>query len=148
MMIDRIYISIWSVSAIILLCVAGIMDHTDDLTKQSQIVAEVISGEACSEGPLAMMGIASVINNRMKAENKSAYQIVTEKNQFYALTNPNRQIIFTDPKCSIPATQLAKIISELPDVVNGALYFKTKDEPRQKWHKSLLLTINNMEFWR
>ena len=95
-----------------------------------------------------MTGIASVIHNRMEAENKSAYQIVTEKNQFYALTNPNRKIIFADLKCSVPATQLSKILTEMPDVVNGAIYFKTKNEPRQKWHKQLVQTINTIEFWR
>lgn len=115
---------------------------------QTLIVAKTISAEACSAGPSVMFGVGSTIRNRMKLRNKTAYEIVTELNQYYGYTNKNRDKIFKDPKCSVPAKFIAKNINTLPDTVNGGIFFKFQNEVKQAWHKTLTETINDCEFYK
>lgn len=112
------------------------------------IIAQTISAEACSEGPHAMMGVASTIKNRMEQRGLTAYEVVTEKNQYYGLTNPNREKIFENPNCSEPALKLAQHVSDIPDIVDGAIYFKTVDEPLKSWHKIKTAQIGVVEFYK
>jgi hypothetical protein len=46
-------------------------------------VARTIAGEARGESPLGQSFVADVIHTRMMNKNKSAYEIVTEPNQFH-----------------------------------------------------------------
>jgi len=115
---------------------------------QQLIVAKVISAEACSAGNLVMLGVGSTIQNRMLAQNKSAYQIVTAKNQYYGYTNINRDKIFQDKQCRNTALFIAKNIQDLPDVTQGAVFFRFKNETKQTWHKTLTVIINNCEFYK
>lgn len=122
--------------------------YTAEMKQQTRVVAEVISAEACSEGPHAMLGVASTIRNRSEQRNLTAYQVVTEPNQYYGLTNPNREKIFSDVKCSEPAMQMAQHINDIPDIVSGAIFFKTVEEKRQPWHKIKTAQIGKVEFYK
>lgn len=133
---------------IILFCIIWVSFFAYDQPLRKIILAKTISAEACSEGAHGMMGVASTINNRMDQRSLSAYEIVTQPDQYYGLTNPNRDKIFEDPRCSGPAIWLAKNINELPDIVNGSIFFKTPEEKRQSWHKELTVIIGRLEFYK
>jgi len=116
--------------------------------KQTLEVAKVICAEACSENNLVMFGVGSTIRNRMIQKNISAYAVVTEKNQYYGYTNINKNKIFENIKCKTTAIFIAKHINELPDMVNGGIYFRFKNEPKQSWHKKLTQIIEKAEFYQ
>ena len=116
--------------------------------KQNIIVAKVICAEMCSEGNLAMQGVASTIQNRMTQYNKTAYEIVTEKNQYYGYTNINKNKIFEDKQCRETSLYLAKNITDLVDITNGALYFRVEDEKIQTWHNILTVKIGRIYFYK
>lgn len=120
----------------------------DRVIYREKIVAKVISAEACSEGAQGMLGVASTIKNRMDQRSLSAYEIVTQPDQYYGLTNPNRDKIFEDSRCSNPSKWLAKNINELPDIVDGAIFFRVINEIKQSWHKKLTTTIGRIEFYK
>lgn len=117
-------------------------------SKEIITIAKVISAEACSEGSLGMAGVASTIKNRISKSGLSAYEVVTKPNQYYGLTNKNRDKIFSDSRCSIPALFYARNINTIPDIVKGALFFKTPDEKIQKWHKEKTVTLGKLEFYK
>lgn len=138
--------------AIVLIILAvsllAIYSYMAQMKHQTRIVAEVISAEACSEGAHGMMGVASTIKNRMDIKDMTAYQVVTEPKQYAGLNNPNREKIFSNPQCSETAMLLAENIDEMPDIVSGALYFKTPDEARRPWHKVKTAQIGKLEFYK
>jgi len=121
---------------------------TGEIDNKHRIIAKTISAEACSEGAQGMMGVASTIKNRMDQRLLTAYEVVTEPNQYYGLTHPNRNKIFKDSRCADPAMWFAKSLDELPDIVDGAIFFKTPEEKRQVWHKELTVIIGRLEFYK
>jgi len=136
------------IGIILLFCLINIVCCVNTAQAQIVVVAKTIAAEACSEGPHGMMGVASTIKNRMDQRGLTAYEVVTELNQYYGFTHPNRDKIFSDPKCSGPALRLAKDIDKLPDITQGAIFFKTPEEKRQAWHKELTVIIGGLEFWK
>ena len=116
--------------------------------KQNIVIAKVICAEMCSEGNIAMQGVANTINNRMVQYNKTAYEIVTEKNQYYGHTNINRDKIFEDKQCRETSLYLVKNITDLVDITNGALYFRVEDEKIQAWHNILTIKIGRIYFYK
>lgn len=132
----------------LMVSLGNIAQYNIDINQQTKIVASVISAEACSEGTLVMFGVGSTIRNRMIQNQMSAYEVVTAKNQYYGYTNKNRNKIFQDTRCSIPAMFIAENINKLPDMVNGAIYFRFKNEQKKHWHKNLTQTINTCEFYK
>ena len=115
--------------------------------KQNIIVAKVICAEMCSMGNIAMQGVANTIQNRMVQYNKTAYEIITKKNQYYGYTNINKDKIFEDKKCRETSLHLAKNINTLIDITNGALYFRLEDEKIQTWHNILTIKIGRIYFY-
>jgi len=111
-------------------------------------VAKVICAEMCSEGNISMYGVANSIQNRMKLNNKTAYEIVTEKNQYYGYTNINKNKIFEDKQCRETSLYLSRNITDLVDITNGALYFRVEDEKIQTWHNILTVKIGRIYFYK
>ena len=116
--------------------------------KQTLEVAKVICAEVCSEGNISMQGVANTIQNRMKLNNKSAYEIVTKRNQYYGYTNINKNKIFENKQCRDTSLYLAKNIDNIIDITNGAIYFRVENEQRQAWHKTLTIKIGRIYFYK
>jgi len=138
-----IYITVFITSFII-------AEHNLNKKKKIQTteVAKVICAEMCSEGSILMQGVANTIQNRMKLNNKSAYEIVTERNQYYGYTNINKDKIFKNKQCQEVAISLAENINNLIDITNGALYFRLDNESVRAWHKELTVKIKNVSFYK
>ena len=126
-----------------LICVPNSMA---EYSKEEIEVAKTISMEACSEGNIGMYAVANVIANRSIKYNKTPFEIVSQKNQFVGYTHKNRNKRFKE--CKKESLILAYNILILKDITNNALYFKTKKEKIQKWHKIKTITIKNHEFWK
>lgn len=89
---------------------------------QNTEVAKVISAEACGAGIKHMWAVSNVIAHRAKNKNKSAYEIVTQPNQFAGYNNKNKEKIYQG--CKKDADYLAKNIMKLKDITNGADCFR------------------------
>ena len=113
---------------------------------QEQIIAEVIAAEAAGEGERGLRAVACVIANRARAWNKTPYQIVTAKNQFYGYTAKNRHRLYLQVKPI--ADKLARNIMRLPDITGGALYFRTEQERLFPWCKNRTVKIGNHIFYK
>lgn len=113
---------------------------------QTQVVAEVIASEACGEGHIGMHAVANTIANRARIWNKTPYQIVTQKNQYYGYTASNRKQLYLTVKAT--ADKLAQNIMQLKDVTNDALYFRRPDEPMFKWCKIETYRHKNHIFYK
>lgn len=113
---------------------------------ENQVVAEVIAAEAGGEGYQGMFAVACTIANRAKLWNKTPYQIVTQKNQYYGYTAKNRHLLYL--RVCRTANQLAANILLLSDVTNGALYFRRLDESMFKWCKTETYRIGNHIFYK
>ncbi len=132
-----------------LLCIIMIISFSYIRQNNKDIeVAKVICAEMCSEGDAVMYGVANTIKNRMIKYNKTAYEIITEKNQYYGYTNKNKNNIFQNKSCKETSIYLAKNINDLKDITKGALYFRMSNEKIQPWHKTLTVVINNIYFYR
>lgn len=88
---------------------------------QKRIVATAISAEACGEGAHGMLAVASTIQNRVKRSGKSAYDIVTEPNQYHGHTARHRHKRYAE--CKDIANMLTDNIGHLQDITDGAIYF-------------------------
>jgi spore germination cell wall hydrolase CwlJ-like protein len=113
---------------------------------KTRVVASVIAAEAAGEGWEGMYYVANVIDNRAKKENKTPYQIVTARNQFFGYTAKNRSKLYSQVKND--ANKLAVGISIIRDYTHGALYFRKYDEPRKPWHKVETLRYKNHIFYK
>lgn len=119
--------------------------HTE-VDKETVEVAKVICAEACGEGYTGMYGVANVIANRAKLYNKTPYEIITQKNQFYGYTAKNKEKLFI--QCADIGLKLSEKIMELDDITNGALYFKRPEEKIRAWHNEKTFIYKNHEFWK
>jgi len=132
-----------------ILIVLGLFIFGDsrEMTERTE-VAKIISAEACSEGKLGMWLVGNTIANRVKLYNKTPYQIVTQKNQYFGYTNPNKDKIYKD--CKNIANMIAgKIYSNtLEDFTNNAIYYLRPDEKVRKWHKKRTITFKNHTFYK
>lgn len=115
-------------------------------TKQEIEVAKVISAEACSEGKIGMWAVANTIANRSRTWNKTPYEIVTQKNQYYGYTNPNKEEIYLG--CKRIANELSKHIMQLKDITNGAMYYLLPNERLRKWHGEKTVVIGKHTFYK
>jgi len=140
--------SILTTLTIIFISVMMCLSYLHYKEKQNIVVAKVICAEACSEGNLIMFGVGSTIQNRMTQYNKTAYEIVTEKNQYYGYTNINKNKIFEDKQCRETSLYLAKNIKNLIDITNGALYFRMENESIKEWHNILTIKIGRIYFYK
>jgi len=111
-----------------------------------EVIASVIAAEARGEGKKGLYAVANTIANRAKKYNKTPYEIVTQKNQFYGYTSKNRETLYL--QCKEYADYLTKNILELKDITKGALYFRRFDEKKQEWHLTKLIQIGNHIFYR
>jgi len=118
----------------------------ENYTKEEIEIAKTISMEACSEGYTGMYAVSNVIKNRSIKYNKTPFEIVSQKNQFVGYTHKNRNKRFKE--CEKNSLILATNIMELKDITYDALYFKTKNEKKQKWHNIKTITIKNHDFWK
>lgn len=109
-------------------------------------MAEVIASEGCGEGKIGMYLISNTIKNRSEKWNKTPYKIVTQPNQYYGLTNPNKIQLYN--QCKNIADELASKILELPDLTDGALYFRQPTEQKRRWHKTETMRYKNHIFYK
>lgn len=112
----------------------------------NEVVASVISAEACSEGEIGMYAVANVIANRAKKYNITPYEVVIQKNQFYGYTSENRKKLYN--QCKEVSYKLASNIMQLNDITNGALYFKRTGEKKRSWHKVFTIKIGKHLFYK
>ena len=117
-----------------------------NLYQNIPIVAKVISAEACGEGEIGMYLVGNTIKNRVMLDNKTPYQVVTARNQYAGLNNPNRDALYQ--RCNTFSNMLSIELMSLPDLTDGALYFKRPEEERKPWHKTLTVTYKNHEFYK
>jgi len=134
--------------AIVFISVMMCLSYLHYKEKQNIEVAKVICAEMCSEGNIAMQGVANTIQNRMVQYNKTAYEIVTKKNQYYGYTNINKHKIFEDKQCRETSLYLANNINTLIDITNGALYFRVENEEIKEWHNILTIKIGRIYFYK
>lgn len=135
-------------SIICLISLLCIKLQYDKIDGQKIEVAKVISAEMCSKGAIAMQGVANTIYNRMIKYNKTAFEIVVERNQYYGYTNKNKDKIFQNKNCQQISLQLTNNIENLIDITNGALYFRMEGEKIQEWHKELTVKISQIYFYK
>ncbi len=109
-------------------------------------IAQVIASEGCSEGKIGLYLIANTIKNRSEQWNKTPYEIVTQSNQYYGLTSPNRIQLYN--QCKDFSDELASKILELPDMTSGALYFRRPNEEKRMWHKTKTIRFKNHIFYK
>ncbi|MCK9544358.1 MAG: cell wall hydrolase [Novosphingobium sp.] len=147
--VDKIFsLIIFGVILILLISICCISQFYYKRNMEYILIAKVISAEACSEKEIGMYGVACTISNRMKQKNMTALEVVTEKNQYYGLNNKNRDKIFSNPCCYQTSMLLAKNLNNLVDITNGSIYFKTKEEQLQSWHKEKTITLGKLEFYK
>ena len=96
------------------------------------------------EGCIGLYAVSNVIANRSKKWDKTPYEIVTQKNQFYGYTANNREELYNQGKdyCNY----LAENILELDDITDGALYFRRVGEKKRSWHLKFCIKIKNHLF--
>lgn len=111
-----------------------------------EVVASVISAEACGEGEIGMYAVANVVANRAKKYNITPYEVVTQKNQFYGYTSENREKLYN--QCKEVSDRLTSNIMQLDDITNGALYFRQIGEKKRSWHRVFTIKIGNHLFYK
>ena len=111
-----------------------------------EVVSSVICAEACGEGVIGMYAVANVIANRSRKYNKTPYEVVIQKNQFYGYTAKNREELYN--QCGFYSDKLAMRIMELDDITGGALYFRKVDEKKQSWHLVRTIKIGKHLFYK
>lgn len=109
-------------------------------------IAATIAAEAANQGEKGLYAVACTIKNRALAWNKTPYEIVSAKNQYYGFSAPNRLKRYAEVKEYVD--WLAKNIMELEDITGGALFFRLPNEPRRKWHKIRTCKIGAHEFYK
>jgi spore germination cell wall hydrolase CwlJ-like protein len=112
--------------------------------EENNIVARVIAAEACGEGKEGMQAVANVIRNRSRKWRQPIVKVVTARNQFYGYSASNRDRLYS--QCKEVADELASNIEILPDITNGALYFRQPSEPIYSWHGEQTVVIKNHIF--
>lgn len=111
-----------------------------------EVVASTICAEAVGEGFIGLYAVSNVIANRSKKYNKSPYEVVTQKNQFYGYTAKNREELYRQGKvfCDYFAENLLK----LDDITNGAIYFRRIGEKKRSWHLIRTIKIGRHIFYK
>ena len=117
-----------------------------DKDKELETIAMVIASEAANQDEIGLRAVACVIANRAKAQGVSPYAVVTARGQFYGYTAKNRHKLYLQVKTIVD--KLAKNIMELPDITNGALYFRTEKEKLFPWCKIRIVKIGKHIFYK
>lgn len=130
----------------IILTIINISNNCYSYSFEEIEVAKVIAGEACSEGKVGMQAVANTIYNRSILFNKSPYEVIILKNQYYAYTNPNKEEIFK--QCESDALYFSKNINNLKDLTNGSIYFLKIGESKGSWIGQKTVTIGKHIFYR
>ncbi len=109
-------------------------------------VAKVICAEACGEGEIGMQAVSNVINNRAKVWNKSHYQIVIQRNQFFGYSANNKDKLYN--QCKSYSLYIIDNIDNIDDITNGSIYFLKKGEKKGKWIGEKTVTIGKHIFYK
>ena len=110
-------------------------------------VASVIAAEAVGDGYEGMYAVACVIQNRMATRHKTAYQVVTQRKQFFGATSKNRLKLYNSVKSKVDV--IAKNIGHLKDITNGATHFENiKAFGLPYWATIQCATIGNHTFYK
>ena len=57
---------------------------------------------------------------------------MTQPNQYVGLNNINKDALYQ--QCGVFSDDIVKLMPNLPDFTNGALYFRRPDEKKRVWH--------------
>jgi spore germination cell wall hydrolase CwlJ-like protein len=109
-------------------------------------IAKTIAAEAGGEGYTGMYLVANTIANRAQKLDKTPYQVVSQKFQYYGFTAKYRNARYLEVKKQ--ADYLAENIMRLPDKTKGAIFFRQTKEPRFKWCKVETIKYKNHIFYR
>lgn len=122
------------------------LEEKPNNTREFKTTSQVIASEACGEGKIGMYLVANTIKNRAEQWAKTPHEIVTQPNQYYGLTSPNRIQLYN--QCKDFSDELASNILKLPDITDGALYFLKPNEEKRSWHKIETLRYKNHIFYK
>ena len=122
------------------------------------ILARVIWGEAEGEGAEGMQAVGNVIMNRVERDSKynaDAEDIVMEKDQFSAVSNPERlqamMALTEDNPEYIQALEISKKLldGKMEDITGGATHFYNPNTANmnQKWIKQYPVTYKLGNHW-
>jgi len=123
------------------LCNAHAEAYIIDIEKE---LAMVLAAEGCSEGENGMIAILSVIKNRVTMWNKTEWQVISAKNQFYGFTASNKYVLYN--QCKEMADRIVRNRGFIMDNTGGALYFRQPSEPIYSWHGEETVRIGNHIF--
>ena len=115
--------------------IPGVLQAADPETLIPAIreLSETIAAEAADQGYTGMYLVANTIKNRALKGKIDPLAVVRAPGQYYGHSAWNRAALRLQVRKE--ADYLAVRIMTLPDKTNGALYFRTEKEKRQKWHK-------------
>ena len=122
------------------------------------ILARVIWGEAEGEGAEGMQAVGNVIMNRVERDSKynaDAEDIVMEKDQFSAVSNPERlqamMALTEDNPEYIQALEISKklLAGEMKDITGGATHFYNPNTANmdEKWINEYPVTFKLKNHW-
>lgn len=126
-------------------------EMSDDVAMKQKIeaeVARVLAAEGASEGRQGMIAVANTIGNRAKDSGKSLLDVITQKNQYYGYTAPNKEKLYQQVKKE--ADQIAKdlVAGKLVDTTGGAKYFLLPKEKVRSWHGEKTVKIGQHTFYK
>ena len=126
----------------------GLADTAVNNEKEIREVAKVLAAEAANQGVSGMVAVANTIGNRAKSRNKTPFEVVSEKNQYFGYTNENKEKIFAEVENE--ALDVARRLYEgkLKDTTSGAEYFLLPKEKIQKWHGDRTVRIGDHTFYK
>ena len=132
---------------LIILCSFSIIASADNYFYTPQeVVASTICAEAVGEGDIGLYAVSNTIANRSKQRDKTPYEVVTQKNQYFGYTAENRYELYMQNKqyCDY----LAENLLELDDITNGALFFRREEEEKKSWHEVFCIKLFNHLFYK
>jgi len=113
-----------------------------------QFVASVIAAEACGEGEVGMWLVAEVIYNRSVEWNKTPYEVVTAKNQFYGASASNRERLYAECKNGADRASNDVFNGSTGRLTDGALYFLAPGERLRGWHGDFTMAYKRHSFYK
>lgn len=117
-------------------------------SKSKAEIARVLAAEGASEGRQGMIAIANTIGNRAKDSNKTPLDVVTQKNQYYGYTAPNKEKLYKQVQKEADMIANDLVEGKLVDITGGAKYFLLPKEKVRSWHGDKTVNIGKHTFYK
>lgn len=133
----------------LLLALSVLFISTSANAGQFEDIGRTLAAEAGGEGIEGMRLVAMTVQNRMKAQHKTAHQIVSAKSQYYGFTAKNGARLYKSVKARADQVARELLDGKLKDKTGGAVYFiNPKTEKPFRWCKVLTYAHGNHHFYR